>query len=445
MTSRSILIVGAGQAGLQLALGLQAEGQRVTLISERTPDALRSGPPLSTQGMFHQALQTERAYGLNLWDEQVPAFTGLHVTVAPPGAGRVLDVVCELDSPGQSVDQRLKMAIWLDLFVDRGGSLVYSWVSTHDLDQLTALHDLTIVATGKGELGALFDRDPERSPYSSPQRALAVAYVHGLRPDPAHPDPVVGFHAVPGVGELFVIPSLTHSPTPGEAGPADILFWEAIPGGPADVFQAHGKPLPPGEHLRRTLDLARQYTPWVHERATDLTLTDARATLAGRYIPTVRHPIGRLPGGGIVLGAGDAVIANDPITGQGSNTAKIAAAYTHAILHHGNQRGDQPFGADWMTVMFEQFWADTGQAVTDWTNAMLQPLPEHAQRLLAAAQEHPTIGRRFANGFSDPNEFFSDGWFSTARGAEAYLAQVTARLDMTGPNVAGLDVTGLDR
>lgn len=426
MKSRSILIVGAGQAGLQLALGLQAEGQRVTLISERTPGALRSGPPLSTQGMFHQALQTERAYGLNLWDEQVPAFTGLHVTVAPPDAGRVLDVVCELDEPGQSVDQRLKMATWLDLFADRGGSLLYSWVSTRDLDQLTALHDLTIVATGKGELGALFDRDPDRSPYSSPQRALAVAYVHGLRPDPAHPDPMVGFHAVPGVGELFVIPCLTHSPThstsPGEAGPADILFWEATPGGPADLFQPHSKRLPAAEHLRRTLELARQYTPWVHERATAVTLTDTRATLAGRYTPTVRHPIGRLPGGGIVLAAGDAVIANDPITGQGSNTAaKIAAAYTHAIL----DRGDQPFDADWMIGVFERFWADTGRAVTDWTNAMLQPLPEHAQRLLAAAQEFPAIGRRFANGFSDPNTFFTDGWFTIPSGADAYLAQMT--------------------
>jgi hypothetical protein len=422
MSSRSILIVGAGQAGLQLALGLQAEGQRVTLISERTPDALRSGPPLSTQGMFGQALHTERTYGLNLWDGQVPVFTGLHVTVAPPGAGRVLDVVAGLDEPGQSVDQRIKMATWLELFAHRGGTLLYSWVSTCDLDQLTALHDLTIVATGKGELGALFDHDPHRSPYTSPQRALAVAYVHGLHPDPAHPDPVVGFHAVPGVGELFVIPCLTHGPTPREAGAADILFWEAIPGGPADVFQPHSKPLPAGEHLRRTLELAREYTPWVYERAADVTLTDPRAILAGRYAPTVRHPVGRLPSGGIVLGAGDAVIANDPITGQGSNTAaKNAAAYTHAICGH----GDQPFDTDWMTDVFERFWANTGQAVTDWTNAMLQPLPEHAQRLLAAAQDHRVIGRRFANGFSDPTTLFTDGWFTTPAGADTYLAQVT--------------------
>ncbi|GAA4969171.1 FAD-dependent oxidoreductase [Actinoplanes utahensis] len=45
---RDILIVGAGQAGLQLALGLRAEGFDVTVVSARTPADLRAGAPLST-------------------------------------------------------------------------------------------------------------------------------------------------------------------------------------------------------------------------------------------------------------------------------------------------------------------------------------------------------------------------------------------------------------
>ena len=40
---RKILIVGAGQAGLQLALSLQAEGYDVTVMSARTPDEIRNG------------------------------------------------------------------------------------------------------------------------------------------------------------------------------------------------------------------------------------------------------------------------------------------------------------------------------------------------------------------------------------------------------------------
>ena len=53
---RRILVVGAGQSGLQLALCLLAEGYDVTVMSARTPDQLRGGFPMSTQGMFGPAL-----------------------------------------------------------------------------------------------------------------------------------------------------------------------------------------------------------------------------------------------------------------------------------------------------------------------------------------------------------------------------------------------------
>ena len=54
---RKILIVGAGQAGLQLALGLQSKGYEVTLMSNRTADEIRNGRVMSTQCMFDTALQ----------------------------------------------------------------------------------------------------------------------------------------------------------------------------------------------------------------------------------------------------------------------------------------------------------------------------------------------------------------------------------------------------
>lgn len=43
-----ILIVGAGQSGLQLALGLQQHGYDITVMSARTPEEIRpagSCPP----------------------------------------------------------------------------------------------------------------------------------------------------------------------------------------------------------------------------------------------------------------------------------------------------------------------------------------------------------------------------------------------------------------
>ena len=59
-------------------------------------------------------------------------------------------------------------------------------------------------------------------------------------------------------------------------------------------------------------------------------VTDAQATLSGRLTPVVRRPVARLPSGRPVLGLADAVVLNDPITGQGSNTAAKSAISTCA-------------------------------------------------------------------------------------------------------------------
>jgi len=411
---RKILIVGAGQSGLQLGLSLLAEGYDVTIMSARTPDEIHRGWVMSTQAMFAAALDTEREYGLDLWQEQTPHIEGLQLSLSAPPGERALRFSGPLDRYAQSTDQRLKMATWLELFEQRGGTVHYQGVTTADLDGLTKLrrYDLAIVAAGKGDLVGVFDRDPQRSVYTAPQRGLAVAYVHGMTPDPLWPVPHVSFNAVPGLGELFVIPALTLS------GPCEILFWEAVPDGPLDLWKDRRDP---AEHLKLTLELVRQYTPWIYDRCADVELTDGRATLSGRYTPTVRHPVAELPSGGLVLGMADVVVANDPITGQGSNTAaKCAYSYLGSIL----ERGDQPFDGPWMTQTFERFWESAGQAVTTWTNAMLQPLPPHVQQILAAASTNPTIARRFANGFSDPNDF--QNWFMTPDASDTYLAALAA-------------------
>ena len=61
---RTIMIVGAGQSGLQLALSLQKKGYRVTVTSNRSADDIRTGKVLSSQCMFHDSLQHERGRGL---------------------------------------------------------------------------------------------------------------------------------------------------------------------------------------------------------------------------------------------------------------------------------------------------------------------------------------------------------------------------------------------
>ncbi|MCT2583723.1 styrene monooxygenase/indole monooxygenase family protein [Actinophytocola gossypii] len=407
---RKVLIVGAGQSGLQLGLTLLEHGYEVTVMSARTPEEIRDGRVMSTQGMFHPALQHERDHGLNLWEEETIPFEGLGVSIAAPDGSRMLDWVAKTDNYGMSVDQRVKMAGWLELFEERGGQLVIHGVTTADLDKLAGMYDLTVIAAGKGELVQLFDRDPEKSPYTAPQRALSLAYCHGVEYRPEHPDfKAVRFNIVPGVGELFMIPGYTTS------GNCDILFFEGIPGGPLDAFADRPSP---DETLRRILELMRTYVPWEYERSRNAELTDQGGALVGGYTPVVRRPVGELPSGTTVLGMADVVVANDPITGQGSNNAShCAALYLEAILAH----GERPFDRAWMEATFAKYW-EYAQHVTQWTNAMLQPPPPHVLEIIGAAGQIPAVARRFANGFSDPTDF--QHWFMSPDKAAEYLRSV---------------------
>jgi hypothetical protein len=408
---RRILIVGAGQAGLQLALSLQAEGYEVTVMSARTPEEIRSGRVMSTQAMFGPALQIERELGLNLWEEQAPRFVAQYITVAGPPGNAALRIITPWSEYGQSVDQRVKMAGWLELFTQRGGDVAYQPVMTSDLEGLTRLHDLTIIAAGRGELVELFDRDPGRSPFTSPQRALAVIYVHGMKPRPDYPGTHVGINVTPGAGELFSIPAYTTS------GPCDILFWEGIPGGPLDRF---GDRPDTQAHLARTLHLMREYTPWEYERCAEVEPADARSTLTGGYTPVVRNPVGRLSGSSFVLGMGDVVVANDPICGQGANNAcHCASIYSRSIL----ERGSQPFDPEWMQRTFDAYW-DYARHPTAFSNLMLGPPPEHVQRIMGVAATNPKVALRFADGYAYPPDL--ENWLMDPVKADDYLASVAA-------------------
>ncbi|UBU08870.1 styrene monooxygenase/indole monooxygenase family protein [Nonomuraea gerenzanensis] len=406
---RDILIVGAGQAGLHLAIGLLQHGYDVTVVSNRTPESIRDGRVMSGQAMFGTAQALERELGLDRWAGLCPPIDGIALTVPGPDGGKALDWAARLDVPARSVDQRVKMPAWLGEFERLGGKLVLHDATAEDLERYAARHDLVLVAAGKGEIASLFERDPARSPYSAPQRALALTYVNGLLPRSGHS--AVCFNLLPGVGEFFVFPALTHS------GPCEIMVFEGVPGGPMDCW---GDVRGPAEHLARSREVLRAFFPWEAERCAAIELTDANAVLTGRFAPTVRRPVAVLPSGAAVLGVADVVVLNDPITGQGSNNAaKCAATYLRAIV----ERGAQPFDADWMRRTFELFWAQA-RHVTDWTNALLAPAQPHHLALLGAAGQRPEIASRFVNGFDDPADYAD--WFMDAGRAEAYLGGVAA-------------------
>lgn len=408
---RTILIVGAGQAGLQLGNSLLENGYDVTIVSAREPEEIRTGKVISTQVLFHPALDLERRHGLNLWEQDAPQIPGIVTTVVDPPGNPALRFQGSWDSPALSVDQRVKMPGWLELFEGRGGNVVYRNLTPADLEQLVHRHDLTLIAAGKGELGHLFERDAQRSPFDRRQRVLSCIYLHGVTPWSEYPEGLGGINLIPGVGELFSIPAYTTS------GPCHIEFWEGLPNGPLDCWRDHPSVQ---QHLRRTLDLMREYVPWEYERCVDAEPTDALCSLTGGYPPVVRRPVGRLSDGACVLGMADVVVLNDPIAGQGANNAAhCAEIYLGSIL----ERGDQPFDPDWMQRTFDAYW-DYAQHPTNFSNALLGPPPEHFQRVLGAAADSEAVARRFANGFAEPPDFAE--WLLDSAKCDDYLVSVAS-------------------
>ncbi|SEM05742.1 styrene monooxygenase/indole monooxygenase family protein [Acinetobacter sp. DSM 11652] len=393
---RKIAIVGAGQSGLQLGLGLLDKGYDITILSNKTPDEIRQGKVMSSQCMFHTALQTERDLGLNFWEEHCPAVEGISFALVDPASGeRAFKWSARLERYAQSVDQRVKMPYWLEEFQRRGGKFVLQDVGLNELEHLADEYELVLLAAGKGEVVKEFVRDAERSTFDKPQRALALTYVNGMKP--ISPYSRVSFNIIPGVGEYFCFPALTVN------GPCDIMVFEGIPNGPMDCW---AEVKTPEEHLNKSLEILKQHLPWEYERCQDVTLTDHGGYLAGRFPPTVRKPVMTLASGKKIFGMADALVVNDPITGQGSNNAaKCSKVYFDAILAHGNQA----FTEDWMESTFEKYWS-YAEKVVSWTNSLLVPPRPHVVELLGAASQNHNLASQIVNNFDDPRNF-SPWWF----------------------------------
>jgi 2-polyprenyl-6-methoxyphenol hydroxylase-like FAD-dependent oxidoreductase len=406
------LIVGAGQAGLQLGIGLLGDGHDVTVVSNRTADDVRSGRLLSGQTMFGRPLATERKLGIDLWQQECPQLEGKAFALFHPGdPSPVFDFAARLDEPGQCVDQRVKYPAWMDLFEQRGGRLEIAQVGVPELERYTETHDLVIVAAGRDT--GVFPKVPEKSPFDKPQKIVAICGVHGLTP--RTPWDGICITIVRGCGENIIEPMLL--PT----GPGHLLAFQYFPGGPWDNWPA-GNSLE--EHVAHSKQLLKEYLPQMYERARDAEAADALANLRGGVTPVVREPVGELPSGRLVLGIGDAVVVNDPLTAPGANSCALAAdAYLEAIRAH----GDAPYDRAFMEKTFYDFWNKDMRFFTEWNNKLLGGMPEHIVRVLTAANEVPEIRHRWVNAFNNRADFFE--WLGTPEKAEAFLEQIeSARL-----------------
>ncbi len=142
--------------------------------------------------------------------------------------------------------------------------------------------------------------------------------------------------------------------------------------------------------------------------------------LQGAITPTARRAYARLEWGKCALAIGDVHVLNDPITGQGANTASRSAwTLGEAIL----ERPDGPFDEAFCRRVEARLWGYAGP-VTAWTNLMLQPPAPHRIALMAAAARSQAIADEYVNNFDAPER----NWdiLASPEGTAAFLARHAA-------------------
>ncbi|WP_324609978.1 styrene monooxygenase/indole monooxygenase family protein, partial [Thermobifida halotolerans] len=202
---RRILIVGAGQSGLQLALCLLQHDYDVTIMTARTAGELASGRAVSVQTLTSDQLELERAYGLDLWENEAPPIRGSRLSSDGSDGGPAYEWTGYYRRPAQSVDERVKMSVWLDLFERMGGRVIVHPVTTSDLDHLVSMYDLTVIAAGQSGLAEMFPVTHEWTSRGMPGFLASIAYVTAVEDDPYADIQTGGW--IPGVGHLLSTPS----------------------------------------------------------------------------------------------------------------------------------------------------------------------------------------------------------------------------------------------
>ncbi len=390
--SKSIAIVGAGTAGLHLALYLQQQGVDSTIFTDRKPEEYRESRLLNT--VAHHSVTTARETALDIDHWPGDGYNGHYYYVGVPGMP--IEFYGDLTT-GQSraIDYRIYLPTLMNDFVQRGGKIEYRNIELSDLDELTASYDLVVAGTGKGGLGTLFARDEDSSPYSEPQRQLCVGMFKGIAEQETR---AVTFCIAPGNGEMIEIPSISFN------GKATALVFENHIGGDLEILAKTRYDDDPRAFLDLVLDKLRTYYPITADRVNedefDLA-NSSRDLLQGAVTPGVRHGHVKLSNGKIIGLLGDAHATVDPVLGQGGNMASYAAHVLGEEIVK-NDVFDEHF--------FEVVNARRGVRVlgaTRWTNYMLKnlrELPNEFVEFLGAVSLDRTLADKFTTNFNFPEK-----------------------------------------
>lgn len=421
---RTISIVGAGQAGTLLAVGLQNSGYDVRLYSDKSALEIRDETsPTGTAAIFADAVDVERRLGCDTYEDRFAPMNGIHLFFGPKVGQELVHFGAPLEeASGAAVDVRLKSYDRMQQLERLGGKISVEAVDVNRLDQIADDSDLTLVSTGKGGLASLFPRDPERSVYDAPQRNLAMILVRGIATDgSAYPNRLPGltpvcFNLFGDAGEIFWVPFLHKS---GEQ--VWCLVFEARPGGPfdrwADVTTLE-------EAFETASGLVREFTPWDWGtmREMEPLTQDRYSWLKGRVPPSVRAAVGRTPNGHPVMALGDTSVSYDPIAGQGAGSGvRQAGQYHDAIV----ARGEEAFDEKWIRKTFERFYDTHAEGTYRFTNTLLEPLDKTGVRVMTACFADQRLASQLVKAFNRPPTAVP--WFAERAASDGWIREHTSR------------------
>jgi 2-polyprenyl-6-methoxyphenol hydroxylase-like FAD-dependent oxidoreductase len=409
-------IIGSGVSGLHLGLFLRAHDVPVTIYADKSPEQVAEGRLLNTVAHHHHTLERERVLGVHHWDVAEHGYFCHHHFISGPD----LAFQGDFDNPSMCIDYRIYLPRLTEDFRERGGEFVVGPTpEAADVERISRDHDLVVVAVGRGSIGGLFKRRPEKSPYDRPQRRLCAALYHGItRTEPTG----VSFCIAPGHGELLELPLLTRE------GPATALLFECIPGGDTEMLVDLPYDEDPAAFERTVLEKLRQHFGWVYERidTSAFSMFGPKDILQGALTPVVREDYVQLASGRYALAMGDTHVVVDPIIGQGANSAsysawKVGEAIVTDLVY------DERFCRSVARAREERV-----MGISDWTNIMLNP-PPHVMEFIGAMSQDKDLCDEFTRNFNDPPKQVDV--LATPERTRAYLQR---RTDLQAPQAAGV-------
>lgn len=383
MGKKKIAIIGLGISGLTLAYAVnKSKLFDLKIFTTNDAEDIRNSRIPSTQVHFEKMLQTESRYEIPDYGDvneikQMELLLNGQKMFKGTLTGRAI-----------SVDQRIYLSRLFDGIQQLGVDIQKSRISGTDLTKLAEEFDLIIDCTGKiGPIAPFPIHENMKPAPQTPLRVCSAGFYHGLEPDEANK---FSYHIVPGMAEIFETSTVT------KHGLSRTLLLEAVPGSEIDQIRGDKGPQAFADGMKRILE---SYFPHIFARVRvdQFRLVDDMAYTRMAIKPEVRIPYTTVSGT-LVIGCGDSVALNDPITGQGANAASHCADVLYrTLLENKDEQWDMSLGI--------QYWNEINEYVTkvsEWTNAMMGPMSEPFAEMLGRASEHQETADEFVNMFMDP-------------------------------------------